>query len=88
MDGATRALTHYRPGFYDGTITLIRADVGDCDPVLNWTGRSRQLKVQRVPGDHLGMVLPPVVNLVAHELSMGLAAATFRTSEVIPRGQS
>jgi acetoacetyl-CoA synthetase len=87
MDGATRALTHYRPGFYDGTITLIRADVGDCDPVLNWTGRSRQLKVQRVPGDHFGMVLPPVVNLVAHELSMGLAAATFRTSEVIPPGQ-
>jgi acetoacetyl-CoA synthetase len=83
--GAAKAFAHYRPGFYDGTITLLRSDAPDpviCDPVLNWTGQSRHLKVRSVPGDHVGMVRPPVVDLVAHELSIGLAAATLPISDV------
>jgi acetoacetyl-CoA synthetase len=89
-DAAMLAYAGYRPGYYDGAMTLIRSDDGDpraCDPVLNWTGRSQQLKVRSVPGDHETMVHPPVVDLVAHDISIGLAAATFPTADVVPQGR-
>jgi acetoacetyl-CoA synthetase len=83
-NGAAKAFANYRPGFYDGTITLLRCDDSDpaiCDPVLNWTGRARRLEVRSVPGDHAGMVLPPVVDLVAHEISISLAVDTLPASD-------
>jgi thioesterase domain-containing protein len=81
-ESAEEAFAHYNPGFYDGTLSLIRCDVVSpwgCDPVLNWRSRCRRLNLYRVPCKHSGMVLPPGVDFVAQAVSSGLAAAMPKT---------
>ncbi len=88
--GTYRALARYRPRFYDGTVSLIRSDIEnpwECNPVINWTGRSRQLQIHNVTCDHLGMVRPPGSDFVARALSEGLAAAKLSASDAAPLEQ-
>jgi len=90
-EGAAKAVARFRPNFYDGTVNLIRADFRNasaCDPAIYWTRRCRHLKVCSIPTDHMGMVSPPGIDIVARELSTGVAAAMFPISDVASRGQS
>ncbi len=77
-DAALTAFADYRPEPYDGTVTLIKTtdlEGGRCDPVRNWRGVARRLRVREMPGGHRGLVRPPVVELVARTVSADLAAA-------------
>lgn len=58
-DAAYRALRHYRPSSYCGTVKFIRAaEVTDFpeDPHSVWSHLIQSLEVDTVPGDHLGML--------------------------------
>src|SRR5580658_7248150 len=56
---AYRALTRYRPRFYNGTIKFVRAgvvtDYPD-DPQAVWSHLAAKFQVETVPGDHLGIL--------------------------------
>jgi thioesterase domain-containing protein len=50
----------YRPRFYNGKITFIKADTVTyfpADPVAIWRRLVKDLEVKSVPGDHLGILL-------------------------------
>jgi thioesterase domain-containing protein len=74
---AQAALGAYRPGHYDGTITLIAPSVDrhfGCDTVRLWAGYATRIEVQRVDGDHLSMVQEPasvaaVARIIDHRLA-------------------
>jgi thioesterase domain-containing protein len=54
-----RALEHYRPKFYPGRINFVRAAIPTdfpADPSAVWGHLAREVVVQTVPGDHLGMM--------------------------------
>jgi acetoacetyl-CoA synthetase len=56
---AYRALTRYRPHFYNGTIKFVRAEaVTDYpdDPQAVWSHLAAKFQVETVPGDHLGIL--------------------------------
>lgn len=53
------ALTRYRPRFYPGKIKFIRAAVPSKFPVnaaAVWAPLAREIEVETIPGDHLGMI--------------------------------
>ena len=55
-DCAYAALRRYRPGFYPGKISFVRAQVVTdfpCDPGAVWSGLANEVVVETVPGDHL-----------------------------------
>ncbi|MFZ0085474.1 MAG: alpha/beta fold hydrolase [Candidatus Acidiferrales bacterium] len=77
-ESAYRALTRYRPCFYQGAIKFVRAEtVTDFpdDPAAIWSGLAEQFHVETVPGDHLGVLgthfekLASVVSRYLHEAS-------------------
>jgi len=73
-----RALRNYRPRFYDGKVTFIRAAVPSYfpkDPVPVWSPLVRDLTVETVPGDHVGLLSAQVVE-VASALSRSLQVAS------------
>jgi acetoacetyl-CoA synthetase len=68
FDYADVAWTHYRPRFYRGNVTFLRAEV--ClrfpdDPFAMWSRLVQKLDVHSVPGDHLGMVREQVDDLAS-----------------------
>jgi len=79
---SSNALKHYKPGVYDGRITLFRAaelseqhaylrkHPGFGDPALGWGPFSSQpVEVHEVPGDHITMGIPPNVPVLAERLA-------------------
>jgi acetoacetyl-CoA synthetase len=68
FDYADVAWTHYRPRFYRGNVTFLRAEF--ClrfpdDPFAMWSRLVQKLDVHSVPGDHLGMVREQVDDLAS-----------------------
>ena len=58
-DRAYRALRNYKPNSYGGKVRFVRAeDVTDFpeDPAAVWSDYLADLRVETVPGDHLGML--------------------------------
>jgi acetoacetyl-CoA synthetase len=56
---AYRALTSYRPHFYNGTIKFVRAEVVTDypdDSQAVWSHLAAKFNVETVPGDHLGIL--------------------------------
>ncbi len=56
---AYRALTRYRPHFYNGEIKFVRAEVltdYPDDPEAVWSHLAAKFQVATVPGDHLGIL--------------------------------
>jgi acetoacetyl-CoA synthetase len=56
---AYRALTRYRPHFYNGTINFVRAEVVTDypdDSQAVWSHLAAKFNVETVPGDHLGIL--------------------------------
>ncbi|HEX3526441.1 MAG TPA: alpha/beta fold hydrolase, partial [Thermoanaerobaculia bacterium] len=73
-----RALARYQPGPYDGTVTYFAAT--QRDPVLYQEFVRRtgcDLRIVRVPGDHLGMLDPPHVEVLAAELRQRMPDMLF-----------
>jgi acetoacetyl-CoA synthetase len=63
-----RALSMYRPRFYQGKVKFVKPATGSflpTDPVAIWTSLTAQLEVEVVPGDHLGMVADHYKSLAA-----------------------
>jgi len=66
-----RALRAYRPGFYDGDLTLfVASDHGPAfkERLLMMQEASRQSRVITIPGDHDNMLRAPAVQEVAQRL--------------------
>jgi len=58
-DAAYIALTRYRPRFYSGEVKFVRAAVVSAfpsSPSAVWNSLIREIEVETVPGDHLGMI--------------------------------
>src|SRR5580704_14635078 len=56
---AYRALTRYRPHFYNGTIKFVRAEIltdYPDDPAAVWSNLAANFQFETVPGDHLGIL--------------------------------
>jgi acetoacetyl-CoA synthetase len=88
FDYADVAWTQYRPRFYRGNVTFLRAEV--ClrfpeDPFAMWGKLVGKLDVHTVPGDHMGLVREQVDGL-ASRLSACLreAAPSHEVSASIP----
>jgi acetoacetyl-CoA synthetase len=58
-DSAYLALTRYRPRFYPGKISFVRAEINTDFPhnaAAVWNKLANEVEVETVPGDHLGIV--------------------------------
>jgi len=58
-DSAYLALTRYRPRFYPGEIRFVRAEIISGFPSnakAVWANLAKQIEVETVPGDHLGVI--------------------------------
>lgn len=58
-ESAMRALERYEPRFYPGKIRFVRAanpTKFPHDPAAVWSGLAKELEVETVPGDHLGIM--------------------------------
>ena len=58
-DRTYSALKRYKPRFYAGAISFVRAEIGTTfpeDPVPVWKRLAAEFHVETVPGDHLGML--------------------------------
>jgi thioesterase domain-containing protein len=69
---ALAAMAAYRPQRSDIGISLIRSDLGvsrDCDPYLIWRRVAPTVQLYDVSGDHLTMVRPPYLQVLAEQLS-------------------
>lgn len=58
-DRTYSALKRYKPRFYAGAISFVRAEIGTTfpeDPVPVWERLAAEFHVETVPGDHLGML--------------------------------
>ncbi len=67
-DSAYRALTHYRPRFYNGEIKFVKAATSTTfpdDPVAVWATLADKFEIEAVPGDHLGMITTHYESLAA-----------------------
>jgi thioesterase domain-containing protein/acyl carrier protein len=60
LDRNRVALSRYRPRFYPGKITFLKAEtvVGltPADPAAVWGRLTRSLEIHTIPGDHIGML--------------------------------
>jgi len=73
-----RALAHFRPRFYAGKISFVRAEISVDFPenaIAVWGGLAAELVVETVPGDHQGIItthaecLGSVLSHYLHEAS-------------------
>jgi phthiocerol/phenolphthiocerol synthesis type-I polyketide synthase D len=83
-----RVAEQYRPGPYPGKVLLFRAEqphplTTELDPrylrtdrALGWDAHCPHLEVHDVPGDHISMVDPPNVDVMAERLSAALGEDT------------
>jgi thioesterase domain-containing protein/acyl carrier protein len=58
-DAAYKALTRYRPRFYEGRVQFVRAQVVTAFPKnagAVWKPFMREIEVETAPGDHLGII--------------------------------
>ena len=65
-------LRRYRPGAYQGRITLFCGDeeVGDLEPLKGWEEFATEgVDVHIVPGDHFSMIREPNVRALGAQLS-------------------
>ncbi len=68
FDYADVAWTHYRPRFYSGNVTFLKAATSlrfPPNPFAMWGGLVQKLDVHTVPGDHMGMVREQADGLAA-----------------------
>lgn len=75
--GVLTAISAYRPGFYPGTITILRSELGDpmmADPALIWPGHAMQLRICTVPGTHYSMLQGENATMLAQVFSTVLRA--------------
>jgi thioesterase domain-containing protein len=76
-----RALRNYRPRFYDGKVKFVRAAVISYfppDPAPIWSPLVKELEVETVPGDHVGMLTTHVetsASVVARYVRQALLTA-------------
>ncbi|WP_206784714.1 type I polyketide synthase [Amycolatopsis sp. MtRt-6] len=75
-----RVAERYTPPAYDGRVVLLRAEQPHplttaldprylrTDDTLGWDAHCAHLEVVRVPGDHVSMIDPPHVNVLAERL--------------------
>jgi len=77
-DKAYLALTRYRPRFYPGKISFVRAAVSSDfpeDPAAVWAKLVNEIEVKTVPGDHLGIVtthFESLASALSHDLNGAL----------------
>lgn len=67
-DIAYLALTRYRPHYYPGKIKFVRAEISSGFPSnarAVWHNLAKEIKVETVPGDHLGMIATHFEELAA-----------------------
>lgn len=86
FDYADAAWTQYKPRFYRGTVTFLRAGTSlrfPENPLAMWGRLVQKLDIHTVPGDHLGMVREQVEGL-ASCLSACLIE-TFQAQEPVAR---
>ena len=75
-----RALARYQPGPYDGTVTYFAATERDPALYQEFVRRTGcDLRIVRVPGDHLGMLDLPHVGVLAAELRQRMPDMLFST---------
>jgi len=80
-DAHYRALRSYRPRFYDGEVTFVRAALPSrfpADPVPVWSPLIHKLNVETVPGEHVSMLTTSVDPLAS--LLSTFARAAFAVS--------
>jgi thioesterase domain-containing protein len=80
-DAHYRALRNYRPRFYDGEVTFVRAALPSCfpaDPVPVWSPLIHKLNVETVPGEHVSMLTTSIDRLAS--LLSTFARAAFAVS--------
>jgi thioesterase domain-containing protein len=73
--GTSAASARYRPATYQGTLTLLLADVPNPDfahPESFWRRYARDLRVYRIPGTHDSILKEPNVSVVADVLTQCL----------------
>jgi acetoacetyl-CoA synthetase len=61
-----RAMKQYRPRFYPGRIRFVRPEANSylpADPAAVWKHLAAELEIEKVPGDHLGMITSNFVSL-------------------------
>ncbi len=90
------AMMNYRPGPYQGRVTLLMAEEPFADrrrdPIDEWRRLCPNLEIVTVPGNHLTMLRPPHVARLATQLQVWLdndsATSTFNGSgRSLPHGQ-
>ncbi|HEY9734726.1 MAG TPA: thioesterase domain-containing protein, partial [Trichocoleus sp.] len=68
----SQAAYRYQPQPYSGPVTLFKAaeqpDFGPKDPTLGWDRLTESVQVHTVPGNHLSMMKPPQVEMLAEQL--------------------
>ncbi|HWG75575.1 MAG TPA: acetoacetate--CoA ligase [Steroidobacteraceae bacterium] len=75
------AFAHYRPCASNLSLTLLRSELRlshQCDPRRIWRALTPALTIVDVPGDHLTMIRPPHLSVLAERISKQIAALTFR----------
>ncbi|SFB44201.1 phthiocerol/phenolphthiocerol synthesis type-I polyketide synthase D [Amycolatopsis marina] len=87
-----RIAERYRPGGYLGPVLLFRAAAPHplttsldprylrTDAALGWDEYCHDLEIVRVPGDHISMIDPPNVSVIAERLN-----AALRPARTVPR---
>jgi thioesterase domain-containing protein len=60
-------LSAYRPSWFDGEITLLRATESQRDP--RWPELARRCSIVDVPGDHYSIMRPPEASQIAAEIA-------------------
>jgi thioesterase domain-containing protein/acyl carrier protein len=67
-DSAYLALTRYRPHYYPGKIKFVRAEISSGFPnnaKAVWADLAKEIEVETVPGDHLGIIATHFEKLAA-----------------------
>jgi acetoacetyl-CoA synthetase len=87
---ALSAMAAYRPQPSNVGISLIRSDLRvsrGCDPILIWKNLAPLVQVLDVAGDHLTILRPPNLQMLAEQLSRAVAIqAVPETGHCVERG--
>ncbi len=76
-----RAIKGYRPGPYQGTITLFKARGTSGPDHMGWASLAKGgLEVVHVPGDHYSMIKEPHVKVLSAELAVAIDRASRRSA--------
>jgi thioesterase domain-containing protein len=66
------AIRSYEPGYFPGTLTLIRARYrslrGDYSRDLGWSPYVQRVNVIDIVGDHLNILKPPRIELLTDQI--------------------